>query len=160
MSCSDRHSAQRVSRRRSAVLRMSGIIADAEVTRGMRAAGQLTLPLQRAHFEAMFAEMRKGLHWATLNLKLDVPVRIKSFDFETTHAWEGPGVVAERFGFIRIEIECPIGEPRRPALIYVPHNSPHFSNRHQIEVITSKIEGISYGTRCRVYLPESHVTAV
>lgn len=139
---------------------MTEITLEGKVVQGLRAAGRITLAAQRHCFEEAFPEMRNWLHWATINLELTVPLRIDNFDFETRCAWEGPGVEPERFGFLRIGIEFPVGAPRRPALIYVPHNSPHFSNHSLIEVMTSKIEGINYGAHCLIHIGRANLVIV
>jgi hypothetical protein len=142
---------------------MTGINIEGEVVKGLQAAGipeKGTLALQRPCFEEAFPEMRNWLHWSTINLKLALPMRIQKFDFETKCAWQGPGVEPEKFGFLRIEIEFPIGGNRRPALIYVPHNSPHFPDASLVEVLTSKIEGINYGVRCLIHIARAQLVIV
>lgn len=143
---------------------MTEINIEGEVVKGLQAAGrpeQGTLALQKPCFEEAFPEMRGAwLHWATINLKLGLPMHIVKFDLETKCAWQGLGVEPEKFGFLRIEIEFPISGQRRPAFCYVPHNSPHFSNPYVVEVLTSKIEGIEYGVHCLIHIPRAQLLVV
>ena len=143
---------------------MPEINIEGEVVKGCQVAGkpgQGTLALQKACFQETFPEMRGDwLYWATINLQLVLPLRILKFDLETKCAWQGLGVPPETFGFLRIEIEFPIGGQRRPAFCYVPHNSPHFSNPYIVEVLTSKMEGIDYGVHCVIHIPRAQLFVI
>jgi hypothetical protein len=116
---------------------------------GLGAAGLMTVVRQMPHFEAVIPEM-KGFHPATINLQLDGALRIDTPDRQTDLAWSGPK--PERFSFLRIGLEFPIGNTALDAWIYVPHDSPHFGKRCQVEIIAPKISGLSYGSRCRVQI--------
>lgn len=117
--------------------------------KGLQAAGRDTLPKQIHHFESVLPDF-KGCHPATINLRLDRELRIENPDYETRFEWTGPP--GEVFGFLKIGLEFPVGAPLQPAWIYIPHDSPHFGIHSQAEVISQKIEGISYGSLCRVHI--------
>ena|SRR5208283_3168177 len=125
----------------------------AEVVRGLGAAS-ITIRMQRAHFESLIPEM-KACHNGTINLRLEKPVRIDNPDRVTDYDWGGGG--PERFGILRIGLEFPIGGVAYPAWVYIPYGSPHLHDRFQIEVLAARIEGISYGVRCRVLIPRAKV---
>lgn len=133
--------------------RMSYTEILAEVVRDL-GAGSITIPMQMVHFVTLVPEF-KGCYGATLNLRLENPLRIDNPDLVTEYDWNGAG--PEKFSFLRIGLEFPVGGvPHRP-WIYIPHASPHFGNRFQIEVLAARIEGISYGARCRVLIPRAKV---
>ena len=127
----------------------------AEVVRGL-GAGSITIPMQMVHFEILLPEL-KVCHPATLNLRLENPLRIDNPDIVAEYDWSGAG--PERFSFLRIGLEFPVGGVAHRAWIYIPHDSPHFGNRFQIEVLAARIEGISYGARCRVLIPRARVVS-
>jgi hypothetical protein len=124
-------------------------IINGEVVQGLQAAGRVTLLLQFPHFERVLPDFH-GYHPATLNLRLDRGLRIETADRETWYDWAGPP--GELFGFLKILIEYPVGGPLRPGWIYIPHGSPHYGNPFLVEVISQKIEGIVYGSLCRIHI--------
>jgi hypothetical protein len=125
----------------------------AEVVRGLGAASS-TIPRQRVRFEELVPEM-KVCYDGTMNLRLEKPLRIDNPDHVTDYNWGGGR--PERFGILRIGLEFPVGGVAYPAWVYIPHGSPHFFDRFQIEVLAARIEGISYGVRCRVLIPRARV---
>jgi hypothetical protein len=133
------------------------ICIDGEVVRGLRAANE-TLKKQIPLIAIEFPEI-KNCHPASINLKMECELRIDHPDHETgLIEWnEPPG---EKFGFLRIGFEFPLETEPRKAWIYIPHDSPHFANRSQVEVITTaKLDGLGYGSLCRIHLRKGHVAA-
>ena len=105
-------------------------------------------------FEQVFPDV-KDCHPATINLKLETPLRIRNPDFTTTPIqWESKG--SEVFSFLRIRFECPLGTEPRRAWIYIPHNSPHRHKVFQVEVLTEKIDGLVNGTPCLIHIDEAY----
>jgi hypothetical protein len=127
---------------------------DGVVVQGLRAAGAVTLPRQKDHFEIVIPEMR-GCHWATINLRLQLPLFIETPDHETEFNWGGSR--PEKFGFLKIQIEFPVGGALSTGWVYIPHDSPHFGEPFLVEVITEKIEGLTYGSTCRIHLLRGRV---
>jgi hypothetical protein len=117
---------------------------------GLRAAGLMTVVRQMPHFETVIPEM-KGLYAATINLRLEGALRIENPDHQTEFAWSGPQ--AEKFSFLRVGLEFPIGNAAVDAWIYIPHDSPHFDKRCQVEIIAPKMSGLRYGSSCRIHIP-------
>ncbi len=113
-----------------------------------------TLERQMPYFVEICPEMG-ACRTASINLQLDHALRIENPDFTTPRIPWG-GLPGERFSFLKIALEGPLGGSRHPAWIYIPHDSPHFYNLFQIEVITKPIDGISYGTACQVHIPRDH----
>jgi hypothetical protein len=133
---------------------MPAFSIDGMVIQGLQAAGRSTLVRQMPHFQSVRPEMR-GLHPATINLQLEGALRIDNPDFSTEYAWYRP--TPEKFSFLYITLEFPIGSAHRSAWIYVPHESPHLSKRCQVEIISEKIEGLIYGSRCRIHVPRGRL---
>ena len=133
---------------------MSGFI-DGTVAQGLQAAGAQTLPRQKDHFEHVIPAMKNFCHWATINVRLQRPILVITPDHQTQFDW-GAGR-PETFSFVEIQLEFPIGGARHNAWIYIPHDSPHFSDSSLAEVITKKIEGLTYGSECRIHLARGHV---
>src|SRR5216683_3183519 len=93
-------------------------------------AAALTLKLQMPYFAKLFPEV-KDCHLASINLEMEQGLRIFNPDFETPSIpWAGGG--GEKFSFLRIAFEGPIGSPHRRAWIYIPHGSPHYYNPFSI----------------------------
>jgi len=127
---------------------------DGVVVQGLRAAGADTLPRQEGHFKSVIPEM-KGCHWATINLQLQRPLLVENPDHQTEFDWGAAR--PETFSFVKIQLEFPIGGPIRTAWIYIPHDSPHFGKPFLVEVITEKIEGLTYGSLCRIHVRRGRV---
>lgn len=125
------------------------ITIDGVVVSGLRFAGSVSIPAQVPCFERGMPELA-GVHFGTINLRLDRRVRIDNPDREFACVWNG---YQEVFGFLEIRIEFPIGGESRQAWIYIPHGSPHREDRWQVEILAKTIEGLSYGSRCRINLP-------
>jgi len=108
-----------------------------------------TLTAQLPHFAPLFPEVAH-CYAGSINVQLEEGLRVFSPDFETQPIrWSEK---TEVFGFLRIAFEGPIGSRHQPAWIYIPHLSPHYYNPFCIEVIAQKLDGIAYGTICRVHI--------
>jgi hypothetical protein len=129
---------------------------DGTVMRGLGFASTCSIAAQMPCFEKEIAEL-KDIYFGTINLLLDNQLRIENPDREIDCIWRAPmGYVREVFGFLEITIEFPIGGEPRQAWIYIPHDSPHRGNRFQVEILSKKIEGLTYDLRCRIYLPRGN----
>jgi CTP-dependent riboflavin kinase len=124
------------------------------VTEGLRAASGFTIAAQMPFFLKKIPEIATSYH-GTINLRLDRKLRIDNPDREIFCMWAGPP--GEMFGFLEIGIEFPINTEPHQAWIYIPHDSPHHGNRFQVEIISEKIEGLAYGSRCGIRLPRGIV---
>jgi hypothetical protein len=124
------------------------------VVKGLGAANQ-TLRLQMPYFAQLFPEI-EGCYFGSINLRLEVGLRVSSPDFTTPLIpWAGPP--GEQFSFLRIDFEGPLSSSLRCAWIYLPHGSPHLYNPFSVEVITKeKVQGISHGVQCRVHIAKAH----
>jgi CTP-dependent riboflavin kinase len=134
----------------------SGIIVLGEVVRGHGAASSHTVVRQLPHFISMVPKMA-GCYPGTINLRLEKPLRVVRPDVATACAWQGPGSIPELFYLHEIQIEFPTASAREAAWIYVPHDSPHFSNPFLVEIISQKLAGIGYGHLCRIHIREAWV---
>jgi len=91
-------------------------------------------------------------HRGSINFSLECALRIDHPDHTTEIiAWQEHE--EEVFGFLRIHLAYPVDAAPKRAWIYIPHNSPHFRNCFQVEVIAEKIEGLALHSRCRIYIP-------
>jgi len=133
------------------------ISIEGTVVEGCHGAGGFTIAAQMPCFEKRIPEI-KGSRPATINLHLDRQLQVDNPDSEFDCIWRTPQgfAVLERFGFMEITIKFPIGTEPRQAWIYIPHDSPHRSNRFQVEIISRDIIGIEYGSRCRINLPRGN----
>lgn len=85
----------------------------------------------------------------SINVKLDCGLRVDNPDHRTQPIdWGDPN--PEVFGLHRVSIEFGPDGLVFPAWLYIPYNSPHFTNRYQVEIIAEKIPGIGYGSRCQL----------
>jgi hypothetical protein len=127
---------------------------EATIVRGLGSATQ-TLQLQKPLLMTQFPEIA-DCHPATINLQLDRPLRVNNPDHTTEPiAWfPSQPEHFEKFSFLRIGFECPLGEPTRDAWIYIPHNSPHYADLFTVEIITARMDAahVKAGTRCRVHI--------
>lgn len=135
------------------------ITIDGTVARGANGA-HTTIAFQLPHLVSRFSVLA-GCHPGTINVHLDQPLRGDNPDFETPPITWLPGHPAEKFAFLEIAFESPLGDAPNRAWIYIPSNSPHFHNVFQIELIAPFI-GIAAatvpGTRCRIHVPKLHTT--
>jgi hypothetical protein len=103
----------------------------------------------------------KDIHTASINVRLDRPLRIHRYDHETKISWwdvdEGrPGFWhPEKFSLLEIDFEFPIGGPTYRAWFYESHDSGRVGDPVNFEIVSEKIEGLSYGDRCRIHVDRS-----
>jgi hypothetical protein len=129
-----------------------------KVVPGIHGASTVSVVKQMPHFIRLIPEMA-CCYEDTINIELEQPLLVENPDVATEYAWQGPGTAPERFYLHEIRIEFPMGSAGRTAWIYVPHNSPHFGNRNQVEVIAQKLEGLEYGCQCQIHIPNARTEA-
>jgi hypothetical protein len=138
-------------------LEQMSIKIDGEIVPGLGGA-HAALGLQIVHLTSRFPAL-VGIHPGTINIQLDQPLRILNPDFESPIIHAAGAPVGEKFGFLEITFESPLGGAPRTAWIYMPHNSPHFHNVFHIEVVTNFISdgtATAKGTRCRIHIDKPH----
>lgn len=118
---------------------ISGII-----TNGLGVAVQ-TIDQQRPFFKERGLKNLDQLQNGTINIDISPKkFSILSFDyFYKNINWESKGT--EDFGFIEIKEIKYNGKIYSPGYIYIPHNSPHFSNTSHLEVVAVTIPDIDSG---------------
>ncbi len=93
----------------------------------------------------------------TINVQLDEALYVQNPDFMSEPIRWTPYRPEERFSFLEIILESPVGAEPRRAWIYIPSGSPHSQDVHHIEVITQFLPiGAETGTRCRIRVPKPH----
>jgi len=127
---------------------------EGRIVRGYRWATKY-LAMQIPLIAKQFPEIAR-CHPGSINVKLDVPLRIHKPDFITREIdW---GVMKEVFHFTRIRFALLPRRGRqrtRKAWIYGPQNSPHRGNVYYIEVIAGKID-LGKTRRCRIRIDHPH----
>jgi hypothetical protein len=108
-----------------------------------------------------FPEVAKCNEFGTINLQLDAPLDRSRADFWTPHISWIPARVrgsdralrVEAFGFIRIALECPLGQASHRAWIMLPEGSELTYSAGHAEVIAGElITEVAYGARCAIHL--------
>jgi hypothetical protein len=131
-----------------------GTTLEATIVGGLGAASA-TLSLQMPHLIRQFSKIA-NCHHATINVQLDLPLRVNNPDYTTQPiAWHSSRPqYFEKFSFLQIGFECPIGEVMRDAWVYVAHNSPHYTNLFIAEILTTRMDEahVKVGMRCRVHI--------
>lgn len=118
------------------------------------------LAFQLPHLVSRFPVL-VGCHPGTINVQLDQPLRVDHPDFETPPIKWFPGHPSEKFAFLEISFESPLGSAPRRAWIYIPSNSPHFHNVFQVEMIAPFIHdaaATAAGVPCCIHIPKQHRT--
>ena len=134
------------------------LILEGRIENGYGAA-RPNFEMQMPYFVETFPEI-KGCYFGTINVRLDVPIKILKPDFQTTPIkWhpQHPNM-EEVFSFTRINFQIVDGLKENQlieAWIYDPQHSPHHRDPFYYEVVTSKIE-LSAVRHCRVYLNRSY----
>jgi hypothetical protein len=128
-----------------------GVFIDGIVVRGFGAASS-NLSKQIPLIAKEFPEI-EGCHLGSINIKLERGLRVANPNHRTHPiAWGDPN--PEVFEFLRISIHLPPDGPAFRAWIYIPLNSPHFSNPNQVEVVAAQeIPGVFCGSSCRLQIP-------
>lgn len=132
-------------------------IIDATIIRGCGVASK-NIKFQMPHLIWHFPEI-KDIFTASINVNLDKALTISKVDFTTLPiAWwdvdekQGHWAV-ERFSFVRIKFEYPIGGTCHTAWFFDCHNSAYHGDTFRFEIITEKIANLSNGQRCRIHIP-------
>ena len=114
---------------------------------------------QRPFFEAEIPEL-KAVWTGTINVNIAPQFcKMLSFDHEITCEWH-PGIT-ETFGVVS-GVAVQVGRSQYvPAFIYYPMPSDIHTPRHElIEVLAPKIEGLSYGDKVTLFIPDGKVEIV
>ncbi len=100
-----------------------------------------TLPLQMKHFAPVFPEI-KDCYRASINIELEMPLKILSYDFVTKPIKWDPDYPEEQFGFVRIKLICEHngGQKQTDAWIYDPFNSRWHSDLFRYEIIAPWVD--------------------
>jgi CTP-dependent riboflavin kinase len=91
----------------------------------------------------------------TINIDIR-PVKYKrlNFDYFFKKIANGLGEL-EDFGFIKIgKIIYNNKEFKNPGYIYIPHKSPHFKNKNQLEIIAIEIPGLKMDNEIELEIDE------
>jgi len=114
--------------------------------RGRRARGlgiaTETVAAQFPQLVRSFPELDGCFH-GTINVELERPLVVDRPDHQTgdiTWFYKDGRAVTERFGFLRIEFEAPLGAPRVRAWLYVASASPHRQTPHIHEVLAPRLD--------------------
>jgi hypothetical protein len=130
------------------------IIIEGTTTNGLGIAIQ-TVKAQMPHFLKEFPEIG-ACRIGTINVELEHPLDIREVDHATGPIMWEPDF-SEKFSFLRVYFECPVGAKPVQAWLYIAHRSPHFTKPHYVEVLTEDLGEIERGTRCRLHLPKGTV---
>lgn len=133
-------------------------VVDGTVCKGCGVANK-NIKFQMPHLVWQFSDI-KDIYPASINVRLDRPLHIPKFDYATlpTPWWDvdetHPGRWAvEKFSFLEIKFEYPVGGPLYRAWIFDCHNSAYHHDPNRFEIISEKINGVSTGQRCRIHIP-------
>lgn len=102
------------------------------------------IPKQKPYFKQAGLKNVDNLKDGSINIDISpLKYEILNFDYFLKNVKWDIGRI-EDFGFITIEkIIYNNCEWEKPGYIYIPHNSPHFANKSQFEVIAVEILGIA-----------------
>jgi hypothetical protein len=138
------------------------VIIDATITKGYGVASK-NIRFQMPHLVWQFPDI-KDVHPGSINVRLDSPLHKLSYDYTTLPIpwWDvdetHPGKWAyERFGFLEIKFEYPVGGCLHGAWFFDCHNSRYHNDPVCFEIITQKIENPTNGQRCKVHIDKLKV---
>jgi len=136
------------------------VIIEGTIIKGFGVANK-NIPFQMPHLVRQFPDI-KNIYPGSINVSLEKPLRILAYDYTTlpTPWWDvdgrNPGRwVSERFGFLEIKLEYPLGGPTHRAWFFDCHNSAYHDDHFRFEIISEKIDNLSNGQRCKVYIEKS-----
>lgn len=64
-------------------------------------------------------------------------------------------MVSEKFGFLEIKFEYPVGGTPHRAWLFDCHNSTYHDDPIRFEIISEKIDNLSNGQPCKLYIEKS-----
>lgn len=137
------------------------VIIEGTVFKGAGVASK-NIKSQLPHLVGLFPDV-KNIYFGSINVKLEKPLQTLSWDLTTSPiAWwdvdETQGHWAhERFGFLEIDFEYPIGGSLHRAWLFDCHNSAYHTDPVRFEIISERIDGLSYGQQCKLYIAKSKV---
>lgn len=119
-----------------------------------------TIPSQKELFKELGLPNVEKFFNGTLNI--DISPRkfsVLKYDyFFKAVEWGSKNNKAEDFGFIKIAaLEYADEHYDQVGYIYVPFNSPHFSNPSQFEVISIPIPKIEMGNKIRIHIDSNKI---
>ena len=85
-------------------------------------------------------------HSTSINLQLEEPLRVNHPDFTTPQInWQiaQQRSVAEKFSFLQVRLEHPLGGAHHKAWLHIAHGSPHRHNLFGVEVIAAYIADLA-----------------
>jgi hypothetical protein len=135
-------------------------IYDAAVFKGAGVFSK-NIKYQMPHLVWQFPDI-KDIYPASINVQLDKRLPIRKYDcttlpipwFDVDYSGRVLGWQVERFSFLEIQLEFPIGGQLYRAWIMDCHNSATFHNDPlRFEIISNKIPGVTNGQRCRLHIP-------
>jgi hypothetical protein len=138
------------------------VIIEGTVVKGFGVANK-NIRFQMPHLVWQFPDI-KNIYPGSINVLLEKPLRILSYDYTTLPSpwWDvddrNPGKwVSERFGFLEIKFEYPVGGPPHRAWFFDCHKSKYHNDPIRFEIISEKIDNLSNGQRCKIYIEKSKV---
>src|SRR5579862_7527945 len=124
--------------------RLSGTII-----RGLNAATG-TVALQIRHL-VTYEPRLASCYIGTINVRLRVPLTVKSWDFETAPIRWHPFGPLERFSLLEVTFVYG-GTVYHPAWIYHPHGSPHNADPFHVEILCTKVP-LTDDKSCEIVIP-------
>jgi hypothetical protein len=137
------------------------ISVEGTVVQGNRVASK-NIKFQLPQLIKQFPDI-KDIHTASINVKLDSPLRIHRYDHNASIRWwdiaEGRDGFwhPEDFSLLEIKFEFPIGGVIYRAWFYESHHSGRVGDPKNFEIVSEKIQGLSYGCRCKIRVDRSKV---
>ena len=131
------------------------LMLEARIVSGLHAATR-NLALQLPIISQNFPEVA-GCYRGTINLQLEQPFTIIRPDHRTAPlAWVPDRPRTEVFEFVRIRLELPNLNAAVPAWLYIAHRSPHRKTPVIHEIIAAQLD-IAGITNCRIRIPSAAI---
>lgn len=119
-----------------------------------------TLAKQIPLIETEFPEISR-VHRGSINVRVDRPIRVINPDHRTRPiAWDDVDPCPEQFDLLRIYFECPIGDQRHNAWLYIPHRFVLMRHPFVVEIISEFIPNAQTGSSCFIHLRKDHLEAL
>lgn len=117
-----------------------------------------TVAEQKEEFIRRGLPLMESMHTATINVDISPKTfKIANFDYFFKEVPWGNNRI-EDFGFIKIAQILFEGQAyNNPGYIYIPYNSPHFTNHSQFEIISVLIPNVSYGKTIEIVIESENL---